>query len=442
MTQPNGSTHAPGTVLANHTQASHTESLEESDVTATAHSEDASTNQHLASEAVSYFPEDAAHFDSKSQPHFQPLATQVAGHDGVLSDRNGYVIIKPCHDAEIAFYERCLSEAPDMADCIPAFMGTLELKTPETLASLPPEVSAAVSAAQAQGVLPKESTAAPPPTNRPADAKAYSPPSTTFDRAVVLENLTYGYQHPCVLDLKIGSILTADDATPEKQARLAAVSQRTTSGSAGIRVAGMKVWDAQLKRYVTFDRDWGKSLTPQTLDQHALACFFSAKIRQEQIQLIATRFLEDIERILYVLGDLEVRIFSASLLFVYEGDQTALDLAIEEEGKQLIEDELGHGITHTDSRGSTGSTHSTNSSRMARSHGSHPSRRGTAIPSDIDSDEESDAARDFCICRLIDFAHAKFTPGQGTDQNLLMGLKAARTLVEDFLDREFAPQLD
>jgi hypothetical protein len=384
------------------------------------------------SDATSFFPDDAVHYNDHPHPRFKTLKTQVAGHEGVLSDQNGYVIIKPCRESEIEFYEKCLSDMPSMADCIPSFMGTLELNTPETIASMPPEIAAAV-----QGALPVSESRSP----QQLEAKAYSPPNMTFERAVVLENLTYGYTQPCVLDLKLGSVLTADNATPEKQARLATVSQRTTSGSVGIRVAGMKVWDAQQKTYKVYDRDWGKSLTPQTLSRDALSCFFGAQIRAEEIQMIATRFLEDIQRILYVLDDLEVRIFSSSLLFVYEGDQTALDLAIEEEGKQLIRDELGDGFAKTDSASSFDMSASppaiSSPSRTASTNGDGD------LPSDVASDEdEGNAARDFCICRLIDFAHAAFSQGQGRDDNLIMGLKAARTLFEDFLEREFAPQLD
>lgn len=343
----------------------------------------------------SFFPVNPGEYDH-TRPRFVPLSTQVAGHDGVLSDENGFVIIKPCTDVEITFYERCLAEEHALLDCIPAFMGTLELNTPETLASMAPEVAAAI----------------PEDLSKLNLDPAYSPPNAAYERAVVLENLAFGYSKPCVLDLKLGSRLYDDLASPEKRERLETVSKRTTSGSLGVRIAGMKVWKAHENRYMEYERSWGKSLTSDTILQDGIYEFFDARIRPEQKHLIGSRFLEDIERIIQTIEESEVRIFSPSLLFVYEGDQASLDVAIEDEGKQMIRNELGDGSYHTESDDQYGS------------EASSPS-------------EDEELARDFCICRMIDFAHASFTPGRGRDDNILKGLKSARRLVSEFLNIEY-----
>lgn len=348
----------------------------------------------------SFFPKDAAAQLDANRPRFVPLSTQVAGHDGVLSDENGFVIIKPCTDTEIAFYEKCLKDVPVLLDCIPAFMGTLELNTPESLASLTPEIAAQIPADLVDKLDP-----------------AYSPPNNVYERAVVLENLAYGYSKPCILDLKLGSLLCGPDATNEKRARLEKVSSSTTSGSLGVRVTGMRVWNAATNAFVDHERKWGKTLNRRTIYEHGILGYFKSQIRREQKQLIASRFLEDITRIINTLDDVELRVYSPSLLFVYEGDQGALDLAIEAEGKQLIRDELGNGIVDD----------------MI----SHTSASDADLPSDADSLSSSDEARDFCICRMIDFAHAEFTPGQGRDDNILNGLKSAKKLLETYLGTEY-----
>lgn len=345
----------------------------------------------------SFFPKHPGQYDA-NRPRFVPLSTQVAGHDGVLSDENGFVIIKPCSDDEIKFYEQCLSDVPAMMDCIPSFMGTLELNTPETLASMSPEVAAQIPADL---------------VTVPVDP-AFSPPNALYDRAVVLENLAFGYTKPCILDLKLGSVLHDDNATEEKRARLQKVSETTTSGSLGIRVAGMRVWDSRSAKAEEYERSWGKTLTNQTIYSQGLLKFLAARIRPQQMRLIVGRFLEDLQRIIDTIDDLEVRIYSPSLLFVYEGDQAALDLAIEDEGKQLIRDELGTGLEPHEQ-----------------------SQKSDDIPLSDDEDESSTsstpAAQDFCICRMIDFAHAKFTPGAGRDENIMNGLKSARKLFETYL---------
>lgn len=349
----------------------------------------------------SFFPKDPGSYEM-DRPRFVPLTTQVAGHDGVLSDENGFVIIKPCTDNEIGFYEQCLKDVPAMLNCIPAFMGTLELNTPETLASMAPEVSA-----QIQDNLPDHLL-----------DPAFSPPNVLYERAVVLENLAFGYSKPCILDLKLGSVLCDGASTPEKFARLQKVSESTTSGKLGVRVAGMRVWDSEDNAFREFERSWGKTLDVQTIYSQGIAKFFSARIRPQQKRLIATRFLEDIQRIIDIMDDVEVKIFSPSLLLVYEGDQSALDLAIEDEGKQMIKDELGTGLVEDTSI-------------------DHTSASDADLPSDSESVCSSTAARDFCICRMIDFAHATFTPGSGPDENIIRGLKSARKLLERISEENY-----
>lgn len=302
----------------------------------------------------SFFPDmsslKAGSYDD-TKPRFVPFDSQVAGHDGVLSDENGYIIIKPCNDVEVAWYEQCLERSLPIVDCMPAFMGVLELKTPETIASIAPEAahqlqaqhaalsgkgSSAAAGIQPDGVQLEGQTA--------ADSLAYSPPQASHERAVVLENLAYGYTKPCIVDIKLGRVLATPDAPQAKQDRLAAVAARTTSGSLGARIAGMRVWRSTKQSYSKYDRDWGKSLDDESIYTEGLLGFFSADLRLSQKQMIASRMLRDVQACIECLEDMECRIYSPSLLLVYEGDQTALNHAIEDEGRQLIEEELGHGL--------------------------------------------------------------------------------------------------
>jgi 1D-myo-inositol-tetrakisphosphate 5-kinase/inositol-polyphosphate multikinase len=61
------------------------------------------------------------------------------------------------------------------------------------------------------------------------------------ESTLVLENLVFGYDQPCIADIKLGTVLYHDSATPEKRARMEKVSGETTSGSLGFRICGMKV---------------------------------------------------------------------------------------------------------------------------------------------------------------------------------------------------------
>ena len=464
----------------------------------------------------SFFPDvdslKTSSFDD-TKPRFVPFDSQVAGHDGVLSDENGYIIIKPCTDVEVAWYERCVEEQSPLIDCMPAFMGVLELKTPETLASIAPEAAQQLQLQQQQQ---KQQQPPRPRAGSAADPLAYSPPQASHERAVVLENLAYGYTKPCIVDIKLGRVLASPDAPKAKRDRLAAVAARTTSGSLGVRIAGMKVWRSTRQAYSKYERDWGKNLDQDSIYTEGVVEFFSADLRMSQKQMIASRMMRDIQGCIDALEEVECRIYSPSLLLVYEGDQTALNHAIEDEGRQLIEEELGHGLhpeeielgvsaqsftparspeiehnlaslhhetsTESDSSlpvgalklpmtatpyspvGSEGKSlssssrgscnppaarpqlptphPSTMSVPVARSK--HSSASTTHRPTDHvdsvddgndddDDDSETSKATEFYSCRLIDFAHATFTPGQGVDHNTLDGLRAAKRLLRRFV---------
>lgn len=58
---------------------------------------------------------------------------------------------------------------------------------------------------------------------------------------LVLENLTFPFIRPNVLDIKLGTQLYDDAASEEKKERMKRVSERTTSGSDGMRISAFKV---------------------------------------------------------------------------------------------------------------------------------------------------------------------------------------------------------
>lgn len=58
---------------------------------------------------------------------------------------------------------------------------------------------------------------------------------------MVLENLSYAYTRPCILDAKLGTVLYSPDATEEKKARMDKQARQSTSHETGLRFTGCQV---------------------------------------------------------------------------------------------------------------------------------------------------------------------------------------------------------
>lgn len=203
----------------------------------------------------------------------------------------------------------------------------------------------------------------------------------------MLQNLIYGFEKPCVLDIKLGAQLWDDYAPQAKRDRLDAISDNTTSRSLGMRVAGMKVWKKEEKGYKVYDKHYGRVFTANNVVD-AFKEYFTSEITPSQVKLIAGRFLTKVKEAKKVLESQESRMYSASFLFVYEGDEKALDQALEDEKicKPVDEDK----------------------------------------DSDDDADEKIKMVEEL---KLIDFAHASWTPGQGPDENALQGVTSVENLL-------------
>jgi len=131
--------------------------------------------------------------------------------------------------------------------------------------------------------------------------------------------------------------------------------------------------------------------------------------------------------------------YSASILIVYEGDPEALEEALENESKRKeirtdnSEDEdseveafdLQHdGFLEVVELMDGDETVTQNDFHLEI----HPESIQFADMDEEDDDEESPKVHDL---RLIDFAHASWTPGQGPDENVLMGVRSLLRIMED-----------
>jgi len=58
---------------------------------------------------------------------------------------------------------------------------------------------------------------------------------------MVLENLSFGFLKPNILDVKLGTVLYDETASPDKVARMEKAARATTSFETGVRLTGFQV---------------------------------------------------------------------------------------------------------------------------------------------------------------------------------------------------------
>jgi 1D-myo-inositol-tetrakisphosphate 5-kinase/inositol-polyphosphate multikinase len=287
---------------------------------------------------------------------------------------------------------------------MPTFLGTLTLDQQQS-ASLE-EQGAALLATHMAGVVQETEV----PVAKHTVPEVVVPVSTTrkitTNQAVVLDNAAHGFVQPNILDVKLGVRLWADDATKEKQIRLSKVTEETTHKDLGFRIAGMRVWqghgatgkDINGEGFKIYDKNYGRFLQADNVHEAFREFIFveSAGIDAELGQLVSQAFLTDLERIQEILEGQESEMFSASLLFVFEGDGVALRAAMEEASKPPP-----------------------------------PPVNGDGANSDDESVDEEVAGPKIYSVKVIDFAHAQWTPGQGPDENSLKGVRSVAKIMRD-----------
>jgi 1D-myo-inositol-tetrakisphosphate 5-kinase/inositol-polyphosphate multikinase len=316
--------------------------------------------------------------------------------DGTLSDVDRELFIKPCTPAEIAFYESSIADHPDFAALMPTFMGSLTLTTHQN-GTLQEQGAALIAEQKPSG---------------PVTPSKRGTKKIITNMAIVLENAAAGFKRPNILDVKLGVRLWADDAAQDKKTRFDLVTEQTTHKTFGFRIAGMRVWQGENAKsdqfeiddegYRIFDKDYGRYIINNDNIADAFKEFMfteSAGIDIELGKSVAQAFTADLQEIQKTLENQESRMYSASLLFVFEGDGAALRAAMEEASRPLA--------IHTSG---------------INGHG--------VVNGDEDEDEEDTIPKIYSV-KVIDFAHAQWVPGMGPDENALLGVRSVIKVLKE-----------
>lgn len=296
--------------------------------------------------------------------------------------------MKPCTKAEISFYESVTQSHPDLAPHLPTFMGTLSLSADQT---------AAAGGDAESGVITTATGAVERLHGRKLETELH----------IVLENITHGFKKPNVLDLKLGAQLWDDNAKPEKRARLDEVSAATTSGSLGFRIAGMRTYKGtptpdvpqDLAEFAegngeggfwVYNKMYGRKFSAADVQEGFVSYILPQgkdKKELERAREVLAYFLGEVKDITKAFESKESRMYSASILLVYEGD-------VDEYAKTK-------------------------------------QKLASAVPTE--DDEEEDLPK-LAAVKMIDFAHATWRPGEGPDENAIRGMRSTATILKNLLD--------
>eukprot|EP00796_Vickermania_ingenoplastis_P000268 gene268-142_t len=216
---------------------------------------------------------------------------------------------------------------------------------------LPPAEWTSIQAQQQQQQQQQQRAADVTETTAPAGEESHGgtpfphvlPSGTTaasYREMIVLEDVCHGFEHPCVLDMKMGKRQYGLRASERKKTSKTLKANQSTSAEYGVRVAGYRRYDVSSKAYKSRSKIDCRYLT---LDQvHEELCAFMD--HQRGLEL---RFRQQVERLRSAFSQQRVfRFYTSSLLFVYDADQPAetarivmIDFAFTYERRELQDEQ-------------------------------------------------------------------------------------------------------
>lgn len=257
---------------------------------------------------------------------------KVGGHHTIKLYRDS-AICKPLNRRELFFYQQLPDE---LRSFVPKFEGVVTVESV-------PRVCGNSSSVRSRGSQVDYRT------NKKSkwSVRCNSVVTPGASEYLVLENLTYGFNKPCVLDLKIGTRMYGDFATQEKIKSQKVKAKETTSGKLGLRVCGFQRYSQTEKEFQKVDKYAGRRADEEKFRQ-LLETFFTIKGRVQNS--VIRNLVTQCKKLRKIISELDgFRFYSSSLLILYEGgfpcklakfsDQDDADDDTEEEDRERSHDE-------------------------------------------------------------------------------------------------------
>jgi len=92
--------------------------------------------------------------------------------------------------------------------------------------------------------------------------------------AVIMEDLTYGYSKPCVMDIKMGTKTYAEDTNPFKKKLRQMKDDGTTSSRYGLRITGYRTYNIKTSQFQECTKEAAERITSLDLFETNIHTFF------------------------------------------------------------------------------------------------------------------------------------------------------------------------
>lgn len=199
----------------------------------------------------------------------------------------------------------------------------------------------------------------------------------------------------------------------------------------------MKVEVIEKDGYRRYDKWYGRSFNDNNVRQGFETFLAGAKAGTiDRSTMVARRVADELKNVQEVLESEESRMYSASILVVYEGDPDVFERSLDEEKKisdregqeESDEDDDDFEIEFTEEPMELQLPDG--KSQQVININIDPQYAPISEMPDLGDDDEDDTPKVHDL-RVIDFAHGKWTPGEGPDENMLMGIKSLVKMFEE-----------